>query len=196
MRSKTSVLGVKDTIKKSLIWGLVFSLTSLTVFVVYATIGSVWTNPTTLEVWAGSWLSATSWNQLLANFNNLDGRVNSITSTPTWAIMAFNLTTCPDTWTEYLPARWRFLRWIDSTWVNDSVRALWNLQADDLETHKHIWGWAGVNNSASYWVATTAPTGNINLQNGTSASYHAYTSNIWWTETRPKNVAVLYCVKQ
>jgi len=69
---------MKETIKRSLVWGLIFSLTSLTVFIVYAAIGSTWTNPSTLEVWAWSGLSATSWNKLLENFNNLDGRVNNI----------------------------------------------------------------------------------------------------------------------
>lgn len=51
--------------------------------------------------------------------------------------MAFNLTTCPTGWTEYTPARGRFLRGIDSTGTNDVVRVVGDIQADDFKSHTH-----------------------------------------------------------
>jgi len=42
--------------------------------------------------------------------------------------------------------------------------------------HRHIEGFAGVNTTASYGVASSAPSGNINGQNGTNTLYHPYTS--------------------
>ncbi|MCK9271978.1 complement C1q domain-containing protein [Candidatus Gracilibacteria bacterium] len=78
MRNKISTLGIKETIKKSIIGAVVFSFTTLTIFVVYALVDSNWTNPTTLEVGAGSGLSSTSWNKLLSNFNNLNDKIKSV----------------------------------------------------------------------------------------------------------------------
>jgi len=43
--------------------------------------------------------------------------------------------------------------------------------------HSHIDGFAGVNASATYGVATIGTPGNINSQNGQSGSYHAVTSS-------------------
>ena len=50
--------------------------------------------------------------------------------------------------------------------------------------HRHIEGFAGVNTGGSYGV-TTAPSGNINLQNNSSTSNHPFTS----TETTGITVA-------
>ena len=52
-------------------------------------------------------------------------------------------------------------------------------------SHKHIDGFAGVNSTASYGVTTTTSVGNINTQNGTSTSYHAYTSTSSLSEGNP-----------
>ena len=77
---------MKETIKKSIIGWLVFVSTVFVWGLLYAAIGSSWTNPSTLEVWAGSGLTATSWNNLLANFNNLDTRVNTINNRPVFSV--------------------------------------------------------------------------------------------------------------
>lgn len=47
----------------------------------------------------------------------------------------------------------------------------------EMPAHQHIDGWAGVNASAAYGVAPSAPVGNINTQNGQSTTNHAYTSS-------------------
>ena len=51
--------------------------------------------------------------------------------------MAFNPASCPSGWSEYVAARGRFLRGIDSTGANDSVRAAGNIQNDALGSHSH-----------------------------------------------------------
>jgi microcystin-dependent protein len=77
----------------------------------------------------------------------------------------------------------------------DSGRTLGTYQADAFASHNHISGYAGVNANSSYGV-TTAPTGNINTQNGTSTSNHPYTSSSGAaTETRPKNVSVNFGIR-
>lgn len=179
MRSETNTLGVK-TFKQDIKSGFIIFLTivSLSVITVFA---ANWYDSLTSNAWDP--LTATKWNSLVK------------ATVPTWAIMAFNLTACPDTWTEYTPARGRFLRWIDSTWVNDSTRVLWDLQADDFKSHNHtfyvradsatVWWWP----VTAMWVSGRTDTTIINFQ-----SWY-WISATWWTETRPKNVAVLYCVK-
>lgn len=57
--------------------------------------------------------------------------------TPAGAIMAFDLTACPSGWSEYILARGRFLRGIDSTGANDTVRVAGNVQADANKSHEH-----------------------------------------------------------
>ena len=73
--------------------------------------------------------------------------------------------------------------------------ALGAYQADLFGIHNHVEGFAGVNASASFGVATTDAAGNINGQNGTSAQNHAITSNAGGNETRSRNVTVNYFVR-
>lgn len=105
---------------------------------------------------------------------------------PTGAIMAFDLTTCPSGWSEYTPARGRFLRGIDNGAGNDpsGTRAPGNVQADELKSHNHAAGQSGIGNtSGSNWFLRS------DVGNTTA------TSSTGGAETRPKNVAVLYCRK-
>jgi len=113
-------------------------------------------------------------------------------STPTWAIMAFYLANCPSwwilaNWANSTPdLRWAFIRWM--WWdVNgrDVARTLWDYQTDDFKSHLHIYyrsAWDGgpewMPPPSGFWASLT---------NTTSA---------WWTETRPKNIALIYCMKQ
>ncbi|MDD2891578.1 MAG: hypothetical protein PHQ95_01300 [Candidatus Gracilibacteria bacterium] len=55
-------------------------MTVLILSIGYATIGNTWVSPATLEVGAGSGLTASAWNSLLANFNVLDIRTAPISS--------------------------------------------------------------------------------------------------------------------
>lgn len=205
---------MKETIKKSFLWGIVFSLTTITAIVVYAAIGSTWTSPDTQEAWSWDTLTSASWNKLQANFNNHDSKIISLTTdynnlitsisslsssatTPTWAIMWFYLSSCPTWWvaadgTNSTPdLRWAFIRWM---WWNinsrDVVRTLWDYQVDDFKSHTH-W-WVPARQSEPTRAGHTVAAG----YRLTERSLWSNTTATWWTETRPKNIALLYCMKQ
>ena len=107
-------------------------------------------------------------------------------STPAGAIMAFDLATCPSGWSEYTAARGRFLRGIDSTGANDpdGVRSAGSLQADELKSHTHLTGQGGNGSTAAGAQFLRTDVGNTRATSATGGA-----------ETRPKNVAVLYCRK-
>lgn len=71
---------MKQQIKNWLIHWITFFLTVCILSVWYATISNVWTNTSTLEVNTWSTLSATSWNQLLWNFEFLKSKTENISS--------------------------------------------------------------------------------------------------------------------
>ena len=107
---------------------------------------------------------------------------------PAGAVMAFNLASCPDGWSEFTVARGRFLRGIDSTGTVDpaGVRAPGSTQEDELKSHSHgiptqLSGGAGGNGSA--------------LSGNNTFKFIAGSTSTGGAETRPKNVAVLFCEK-
>ena len=112
---------------------------------------------------------------------------------PAGAVMAFNLSTCPEGWSEYLPARGRFVRGIDATGINDpeGVRAPGSLQDGALQSHSHTLSnlglCVGCSNGGPHsplsWAPSDTATGDVHDQADRA------------TETRPKNVALLYCEK-
>ncbi len=130
-------------------------------------------------------------------------------STPTGAIMAFDLASCPAGWSEYAAARGRFLRGIDNGTGNDpsGTRVAGNTQNDALASHNHKLAMAAGLGSLSNGQAYVVGSG------GTLVSYRPdfYTGSGGYvgllgsgpdiigtttaSETRPKNVAVLYCRK-
>ena len=125
-----------------------------------------------------------------------DGCV-AVNSTPKNAVMAFHLTACPAGWSEYVPARGRFIRGIDVTGVNDpsGTRPLGSLQTDTLQ---NVTGHFSGNNMT--------PDGPFGRASGEDATWgKSGGGRRWWldfdlsraartsNETRPKNVALLYC---
>lgn len=159
---------------------------------------------------AGNWdtLDATKWNQLVR------------ATTPTWAIMAFNLSSCPTwwtaaDWTNSTPdLRGAFVRWIwwDTNW-RDVARTLGDYQ--DASTI--MWAYSNPtpsilksDNTWNVWLnwSTASNKWNANLEELTTVTtnpaflmwYSSYasaatsTSIIW--KIRPKNIALLYCIKQ
>jgi len=159
----------KQDIKSGLVRWVVFLATILAGWIIYAAIGSTWTNPATLEVWAGSGLSATSWNKLLENFNNLDGRVNNIsvpqflwqaeqnaeltvsnqtfTDFP-WASVTFNLSSPKKVW---MRAFWAVVPWSSqTTYTHCSFRFNidWVTYWDTTWWEQIIWCWTS---SSGYW---------------------------------------------
>lgn len=137
------------------------------------------------------------------------------TGVPSGAVMAFDLASCPSGWSDYTPARGRFIRGIDNGAGNDpdGTRALGNVQGDELKSHTH----SGSANSAGDHSHGTSPGGSLLGNNGNgiglassggtlvnystaiaNAGAHTHTlsiNNTGGTETRPKNVALLYCRK-
>ncbi len=125
-------------------------------------------------------------------------------STPSGAVMAFNLNACPTGWkladgTSGTPdLRGVFIRGLDTRIVEaggkdpgragmDSVDALGDYQADELRSHFH---------SVTFY-GNSKVTANSGFS-GADAVSKWQTRRTTFTggaETRPKNVALIYCVK-
>lgn len=209
-------------LKYGIISGIAFFGTVAVLSLVYATIGSNWISPGTLEVGAGSGLTASSWNAMLADFNNLDAR-----SVPTGAVMAFNGPSCPNgwsaadgsgdekntTWTNTtLDLRGEFIRGVDGGRGVDIGRVLGSAQSGTNHPNIAVYassvvGWILVSPSLNAYGGIYP---NHNQPDGTSDSIDAVTAttymSVWltptgWTITgkyfrsHPRNVALLYCVK-
>ena len=113
---------------------------------------------------------------------------------PKGAVIAFNSNSCPDevNWREYENAYGRFIRGLDKSGElidPESGRGLGSLQEDSFTKHRHglkvayhgareVEGWSLTNNRPT----TGFETPHMNNEEGGS-------------ETRPKNVALLYCEK-
>ncbi|MFA6047009.1 MAG: hypothetical protein WC718_18655, partial [Phycisphaerales bacterium] len=107
---------------------------------------------------------------------------------PQGTISAFALSSCPSGWSEYTPARGRFLRGIDNGAGNDptGTRAPGTTQADLVGPVTVQLGHSKLpNGSTSAW--TTA---------GTNTGGDWETATGGGIETRPKNVAVIFCQYQ
>lgn len=163
---------------------------------------------------AWNWLQATDGDTLnAAKWNEL---VNSSSTTPRWFVWAFNWATCPSGWnpadgiddpavwwwTNPIDARWQFLRWLNSfdnwatirsDWKQDpdwAGRIFWDYQWDELKGHTHT----------IYYYETSdwANDATWYFDSSTSSQWIKYqtTSSFWWSETRSKNVGVIYCIKE
>ena len=106
---------------------------------------------------------------------------------PAGTISAFASTTCPTGWSEYTPARGRFLRGIDNGAGNDPVgtRAPGDTQLDEFKNHTH----------AFYDAMLAAGNGGATTNRGGSTAINYFTGTLGsgGAETRPKNVAVTFC---
>lgn len=114
---------------------------------------------------------------------------------PTGAIMAFSLSACPTGWaladgTSGTPdLRGVFIRGLDNGRGLDPARTLGSYQLDDLKAHTHTYHDMVYNNSIDGVDSVTTY----------SDEHHDETRNTGstgGTETRPKNVAFIYCIKQ
>jgi hypothetical protein len=150
---------------------------------------------TTSHILSASTISATTY-------------VNAI---PSGLIAAFASASCPAGWSEYTAARGRFLRGIDSsgsTTVDPSgTRVAGATQEDEFKSHSHNLSGLGFSPAGyptggtgvialTYGNAIAAP--NITNLAGNKTSINDGAGAIWpsgGAETRPKNVAVLFCQK-
>lgn len=125
--------------------------------------------------------------------SQLNGNISNSSNMPSGAIVAFDLTDCPNGWSEYALAYGRFIRGIDRSGAKidpDGERARGNVQEDALQSHIH---------TRRYRIGGNTAGGGRNMEDNaandtfrTGPPEEARTS----TETRPKNVALLYCKKQ
>jgi hypothetical protein len=93
---------------------------------------------------------------------------------------------------EYAPAQGRFIRGIDPNGKidPDGKRALESIQEDAFKSHTHNyqeWRWQVNTGNGPYKDGLTANVGNKPA---------VATSSTGDTETRPKNVALLYCMRK
>lgn len=108
---------------------------------------------------------------------------------PAGAVIPFNLSSCPPGWSEYILARGRFIRGIDSTGAidPDGIRSLESIQEDMFKSHSH-----GVyRNISGGQRRDVFQFHDEYMGNGSTVG----TTATGGAETRPKNVALLYCVK-
>jgi hypothetical protein len=119
--------------------------------------------------------------------------------------VAFNSTTCPEWWKEAngngtIDLRWTFIRWLnwDENW-RDVERSLWNYQEDTLQGFATL-----TENSMPYGGRSGGYLVGIDTFNGRSKYWQEYSlpvANNHGTprlsnETRPKNIVLLYCIKE
>lgn len=153
---------------------------------------------------SGSGLSGTVLTIGIENGTNETVDFATIT-VPPGAVMAFNLATCPTGWVKANGTggtpdlRGEFIRGLDDGRGIDAGRILNSNQFQETELPYQILGnfdgfpgTPGLNNNAPVSIVMTDDY--LNLNN----SGHGTSRNVNWTnnETRPRNVALLYCIKQ
>lgn len=172
---------LKD-IKSWIIISLTFLIIVWLVWISYAALSS-------LKASSTERLTVSKWDALVDH------------SVPSGAINAFYLSSCPTGWkaadgTNSTPdLRWQFLRWLNdfgtglrTDWnENPETKALWEYQADEVWPHSHpidtALGSAWSTARYAYWDWAS-----YNRKRSTNS----YSSD----ETRPKNVSVIFCIKE
>ena len=118
------------------------------------------------------------------------GRPGNDASLPTGAVVAFAKNSCPSGWDEYSPAYGRFVRGIDRTGRidPDGQRPVGSSQEDSFKNHDH---------RVSVSRADTGTVGRGMLPYFEQRNHPEVRSSAeGGRETRPKNIALLYCIKQ
>lgn len=82
--------------------------------------------------------------------------------------------------------RGEFVRGFDAGRGIDSGRSFGSAQADEFESHNHTF---------SGRTSITSGSSNVGGVGGTTISTTGYTTSAGGTETRPRNIALLYCIK-
>lgn len=110
------------------------------------------------------------------------------------SVVAFARKSCPNGWDEYKLAYGRFIRGIDKRTHElddpDGTRKIGDLQGDRFASHDHKQRYQNIKgnyNSNGKHMLTSVRDGSTTGQTTTSEGYKY--------ETRPKNVALLYCIK-
>ncbi|QLF72049.1 hypothetical protein FE840_020645 (plasmid) [Peteryoungia desertarenae] len=176
-------------------WGYLGSAQSYLPNVAAAQVSSTAISTTAVQIASSTTITAcTSTNAGTLRYNSSNTALELCTGSgwqvmgvgiPAGTISAFASTTCPTGWSEYTPARGRFLRGIDNGAGNDpdGTRAPGAVQADELRSHSHSFGIP---------AGTFGAYGLVDSNNASSTGFYN-TQATGGAETRPKNVAVTYC---
>ena len=121
------------------------------------------------------------------------GQLPAAISAPSGAVVAFDLDECPTSgWDEYRQAYGRFVRGIDRS--GDGIdptgeRNPGSLQADEIRSHSH---------PTTIMIADDSVDGvdSTRTRSGDHHNEERATDDTGGAESRPKNVALLYCEKQ
>ena len=108
-------------------------------------------------------------------------------------VAAFAATSCPPPWTPYAPAAGRFVRGFDPQGANDpdgKDRTIGSTQLDSVGPHAHTMGNNGMDSQTNVNGDMRYPNFGV-LGGGAKKQTDTYNSG---GETRPKNVALLYCI--
>ncbi len=115
---------------------------------------------------------------------------------PSGAVLAFNSTFCPQGWKDYAPAYGKFIRGIDKSGRIDpeGIRLPGSSQEDEFKSHTH---------KANMEIGAEPTSGGA--QAAEAAGAHGRIGSMYTSsgllqttgglETRPKNIALLYCEK-
>lgn len=123
--------------------------------------------------------------------------VDTYYATPPASVIAFHSNFCPSGWQPYEPAFGRFVRGVDLS--GDGVdpsgkRQPGSTQGDAFQTHQHSLGYHAANSVGS------RPHENFEYPRSNNNNRTLLTTDIVGgrhepSETRPKNVALLYCIR-
>ncbi len=118
---------------------------------------------------------------------------------PKGAVIPFDRASgCPDGWSDYAPAYGRFIRGIDKSGKNidpGGARIRGSIQDDEFAAHDHTIGVNGTDTTAMAIGGATQRLAHFNLDQYGSGNPKR-TGVVGGVENRPKNVALLYCIKQ
>ncbi len=115
----------------------------------------------------------------------------------TGGVLAFTAQECPNGWSEYAPAYGRFIRGIDNSGTGidpDGKRPAGNLQAEQLKAHSHAANMeVGAEPTSGRAQANEAA--GAHGRHGVSYMSNGLVNPTGGVETRPINVALLFCEK-
>lgn len=136
---------------------------------------------------------------ILATMCQLVLAVDGASEMPKGAVVAFNLEECPPQWRPYVKAYGRFIRGIDLTKTTPDqpgYRTLGSPQEDAMQGHSHstnaenLSGNGNIQQGAAIGRRAAARVGDP-IEDGKNNGVPRVAS-----ETRPVNVALLYCEKR
>lgn len=114
--------------------------------------------------------------------------------------MAFNLIECPTGWKDYIPAYGRFIRGVDRGGQGtdpEGERNVGTVQLDQFQIHTHrvrdgiVQSYEFGHQNGGLYAPVFGKDAKVNNYPMTTGP----TSGEFGSETRPKNVALLYCEK-